>query len=448
MYFAVLGLGVSGKAAVNYLLNKNKTIYCFDDNITLDITSDNIINTHYHNWDWSQITKLVIAPGIATKYPKPHEAVLLAQKNNVAIISDMELFILDYQESYNVLPNIIAITGTNGKSTLTALMSHIMHHCHLNYEMGGNIGISPLQKPMQQQDYFLWEVSSYQLEITPSLKPKYAALLNITADHLARHKDINGYREAKSLIFKNQDKHDYAFISLDDKHCDKIYHDLLKNDTQRIVTVSMNSNASYHKADSKLLDESGEEIFDASQPTYLKGEHNLQNIAFALAMCEKMNLDMQLVVSAILTFKGLAHRQEFVGKYQNITFINDSKATNYEAMSKAINAYDNIILLLGGLAKENDELNLEQKELEKILAIFAYGKNGAAMLNDFPTKQKSYTEELNHSFNQAIEFALSQSHKVTLLLSPAAASWDQYKNFEQRGDEFKTLVHNLCYTKT
>ncbi len=445
--WGILGLARSGLATIAAL--KDAPYFAWDDN---EKSQKAALKKGYNvcplsDWPWDELDYLVISPGIPHTWPRPHKAAELARRHNIPLISDIE--ILSYLYPQNP---ILALTGTNGKSTTTSLVHHIFEQCHKPALMGGNIGNAVLNLKPKQSEAFILELSSYQLEITPSLKPKIATLINITPDHLERHGGMENYIKAKELIFKNQTADDIAIIGIDEPVVQSIYENFHKKYAAKVVPVSTSKPVvgGLYIENDWLIDNrhhKKEKVFELKQASFLTGKHNHQNIAIAYGMATAFHLDKFQIIKAITHYKGLCHRQQFIEKWKNITFINDSKATNGHATSKALSSYQNILWLAGGQAKE-DGLGESLHFLDNIEKAFLYGQDRQKLLNELPQhiKAESY-KQLKTATAKAITYALNHKNKnFVILLSPAAASFDQFDNFEERGDYFIKLIPQMKET--
>ncbi len=442
--WGILGLARSGLAALKTL--QHTQYFAWDDNpkgqkAALE-KGYNI--TPIEDWPWVELDYLIISPGIPHTWPKTHKAAVLAKQNNIPLISDVELLSYLYPQN-----PILAITGTNGKSTTTSLVAHIFEQCGMAALMGGNIGNAVLNLNPQEREAFILELSSYQLEITPSLKPKISALINITPDHLERHGGMENYIQAKELIFKNQTADDFAFIGIDEDITAQIYHDFTQKYAAHATPISTQKavKKGIYTKNGWLIDDRNENtqlVFELKKASFLKGEHNHQNIAIAYGMATSFGLDSQQVIAAIINYKGLRHRQQFVEKWKNITFINDSKATNGNAASKALSAYKNILWLAGGQKKE-DGLGESLHFLDNVKKAFIYGQDRQKLFDELPSSMQAETyEKLKTAIEQAILYALDHKNEdFVLLLSPAAASFDQFNDFEERGDYFINAISQI-----
>jgi UDP-N-acetylmuramoylalanine--D-glutamate ligase len=456
--FIVFGLGISGNAAVKFLLESGHEVLAGDDNkSSLDNLNKYLgehqnLKTHLkivenvETIDWSNTECLVLAAGIPLKYPTPHKIVVEANKNNCSIICDVEILYL-----FNKSVNFIGITGTNGKSTTTALTGHIFAETKKPNAVGGNIGIGALALPkLNESENYIIEMSSYQLDLISKTRFHIADLLNITPDHLDRHKDMAGYIAAKKRIFMNQTAEDFAVIGVDNEHSKEVYEDL-KNDSNfksRLIPISTKKavdggvaivgNIIYNDIDDK------KSAIDLGERKFLKGEHNAQNIATSFANCFLSGIKESEIVSAIKTFQGLRHRMQLVGSINDIHFINDSKATNADSTENALKPYENIYWILGGKAKDGGIESLD-KYFPKIKYAFLIGEASDAFAKTLKNKVEYFKcGDLKTAFEMAYSKA-SQDHKQekNILLSPACASFDQWKSFELRGDFLCELVKKI-----
>lgn len=456
--FIVFGLGISGNCAVKFLLENHHQVLAGDDNKKSIDALNHYLEEHKElrnnlqiienikQIDWANAECLVLAAGIPLKYPTPHPIAVEAGKNNCPIVCDVEILYL-----FNNKPQFIGITGTNGKSTTTALTGHIFAAAKKENAVGGNIGIGALALPkLSANGNYIIEMSSYQLDLIHQTKFHIADLLNITPDHLDRHKDMDGYIAAKKRIFLNQTENDFAVIGVDNDHSKSVFDDLKnnKNFKGKLIPIStkhevegglaMVGNVIYNNLNGQ------KSTINLGERQFLKGEHNAQNIAFAFANCFLSGIAENEIIAAIKTFKGLKHRMQLVGKIGNINFINDSKATNADSTENALKPYHNIYWILGGKPKDGGIASLEQY-FPKIKYAFLIG----AATEEFATTLENKVlyfkcGDLKTAFEMAYSKALEDnSGEKNILLSPACASFDQWKNFEERGDFFIKLTEDL-----
>ena len=422
---AILGLGRSGMAAYALAKAQGVAVVVHDDKAAnmADIAPTD--QRTPENWPWSDLDAVVISPGIAHTHPAPHTAAQLALDHQVPLISEIELAI-----HLQAASKWVVITGTNGKSTTTALTAHMLEKAGMAYVVGGNLGapIASLLAPANKEGAAgvrVVEISSYQLEITPSLRPDIAVILNITPDHLARHGGMEGYRAAKEEILAHPADKGVAFLghgeNLDEmaarhRHC------------QRLDTGSVPASIGKNLA--------------------LSGAHNLENAAAAVAIARQLGICEAVIEAALTDFPGLAHRLQPVAQTDTHIFINDSKATNGEAAARALASFDNIIWLAGGEAKEDGLLPC-QPYFKNLAAAYFYGQDRAAFAKAL---ENSCDVHQCETLAQAFELAMTQprpqisSDPQPVILSPAAASFDQFTSFEARGDSFCALVNDWIET--
>jgi len=402
--------------------------------------------------DWTQFTALVLSPGVPHKLPKVHWTAERANNANVPIISDIEIFAREVESlpSHN-RPKIIAITGTNGKSTTTSLIGHILSSCGKDAQIGGNIGRGVLDLDhMHAGTHYVLELSSYQLERTHTLRANAAVFLNLTPDHIDRHGDMAGYEAAKRRIFNNQTPEDTVVLGVDSANGRRICTEMTAANGRRIIPISgrkaLGRGACVIKG--KLYCSVGGkcvEIADLKQAKNLEGEHNWQNAAAAYAAVQSLDIDTKAIGKAIINFPGLAHRMEHVGKIGSIRFINDSKATNAEATMQALKAYDNIYWIAGGQAKEGG-IEMLKDQFPHISHAYLIGE--AAKTFHKTLKKQKIASKVSGEMELAILCAArdalaSDKPNPVILLSPACASFDQFKDFETRGDAFRKDVKKL-----
>ncbi|SCA57412.1 UDP-N-acetylmuramoylalanine--D-glutamate ligase [Candidatus Terasakiella magnetica] len=433
---AVLGLGKSGLSAMRALKEAGATVLAWDDTSERDDLID------LTKADWNTIDLLVMSPGIPHTFPTPHPVAELARAHNVAIVCDVELLIQAQPQA-----KYIAITGTNGKSTTTALIAHILDVAGLDVEVGGNLGIPALDlEALDEDGVYVLELSSYQLERTPSLCADVAVWLNISADHLDRHGGLEGYIAAKKNIFANQSSEQFAIIGIDDEHSAAVFNEAELTKAKRIaISATGPVDDGIFSDEDVLIDEAfcedGEQVMDLSSVRTLQGRHNQQNAATAYAACVGVGAAPEWIVRGIASFPGLEHRQEIVTTVNGVLFINDSKATNADATSKALGAYEDIYWIAGGQAKEGgiEQLLSELGGIKKAYLIGEAEKDFAKTLEGQLKYQTCQTLDVATK----AAFADAKENGGVILLSPACASWDQFKSFEARGDAFKEIVAQI-----
>lgn len=430
----VLGLGKSGVSTLDFF-ERHKVAYdAYDDNIDKINFKKTYSLLKKEPNDLSSYSVLVPAPGI----PHTHTLIQNAKKAGLKIIGDIELFYLSEPQGQT-----IAITGTNGKSTTTALIYHILTENNIRANIGGNFG-NPVLDFDLNADVHVIETSSYQLDLLDKTEFDIAVHLNLTPDHLERHGSMEGYRLAKERIFKNAGK---AVVGIDDEYSQQIAQDLTQS-KNNILTVSVQNEDGDIVVYDHVLYCNGQDIFDLSKLEMLKGVHNEQNIACAFTTCLFYGLEKNKILESIKTFQGLEHRQEFVAKYKNISFINDSKATNADATAKALASYSNIYWIVGGRPKQGGLDGLEPY-LDDIKHSFLVGEASLDFAKWHETKHAPFTpcETITNATKAATQKALEDGLKnAVVLLSPACASWDQYPNFEARGQDFIDVTQQTIHS--
>jgi UDP-N-acetylmuramoylalanine--D-glutamate ligase len=388
---------------------------------------------------------LVLSPGIPHTHPAPHPVVARARAAGAEIIGDIELLARTQREAA-----YIGITGTNGKSTTTALLGHIMSANGRDVAVGGNLGTPALSlEEIGAGGSYVLEMSSYQLELTRSITWDVAVLLNITPDHLDRHGGMEGYIASKKSIFHRQTKPRAAVIGIDDEICRGLHAGLARKAEQVVIPISAERRAEggVYAADGWLVDELDGEaarVVELAALPRLPGAHNAQNAAAAYAAARHVGVPAQAAVAALVSFPGLAHRQELVATIDGVRYVNDSKATNAEATARALVCYDDIYWIAGGLPKEGGIASLEP-HFPRIRRAFLIGKAADEFARTLEGKVAfSRAGDLATATREASALAAAE-HRVgaVVLLSPACASFDQFANFEERGAAFRRLVEAL-----
>ncbi|MHA1598590.1 MAG: UDP-N-acetylmuramoyl-L-alanine--D-glutamate ligase [Alphaproteobacteria bacterium] len=440
---AVFGLGRSGLAAARALVAGGATVAAWDDSAATRAaaTEANVPLVDLYACDWSDITALVLSPGIPVLHPAPHPIAKLARDLGVEIIGDMELL-----SRSGIKARVIGITGTNGKSTTTALLGHIFRASGSSVQIGGNIGVPVLDlETLGEDGTYVLELSSYQLDLTSSLSCDIAVLLNITPDHLDRHGGMDGYIAAKRRLFDMQGDGGVAVIGVDDEASRAIYEELKNSGT--VIPVSglgpVAGGGGVYAHGGTLFD-GGTEILDLADAPALPGQHNAQNAAAAYAMARAAGIAPATIVRALKSFPGLAHRQELVAVIDGVSYVNDSKATNAEAASRALACYGNIYWIAGGRAKDGG-IDALGGYLDHVRHAYLIGEAA----NDFQASLQAYVPcrisgDLDSAVDEARASAISDDgDAAVVLLSPAAASFDQFPDFEARGEAFRSCVEAL-----
>lgn len=441
----VLGLGKSGIATVEMLLASGAVPLVWDDNAqsmeAFAVRYPQVKTAPVESWDWQSVAMVVLSPGMPYTHPKPHAGVVLAQQHGVEIVGDIELL-------YRAQPDAtyIAITGTNGKSTTTSLIGHILQQSGRKVQVGGNLGTPVLQfEPLGGDGVYVLELSSYQLDLVRTTVFDVSVLLNISPDHIDRHGDMRGYVAAKEHIFDRQGSDQVAVIGVDDAASEALCHQIIAEGTQRIIPImtTQRSDQGIWVEDALLHNplSDAELVFDMSQCSNLRGEHNHQNAAAAYAACWSVGVSHEAIIAAMLSFPGLAHRMQRVGVVDGVGCINDSKATNADAAAKSLGSYEVIYWIAGGVAKAGgiEPLGHYFPRVKKAFLIGAAQDAFAHTLEGHVAYEKSGT--LDAAFAAALSAAKQDGIEgAVILLAPACASFDQYQNFEQRGDHFARLA--------
>jgi UDP-N-acetylmuramoylalanine--D-glutamate ligase len=391
---------------------------------------------HYKYWDWKQLKALVLSPGVPLTHPKPHPIVELAREYNVPIVGEVELLFRACPEA-----TYIGITGTNGKSTTTTLIGHILQEAGVECQVGGNLGTPALAlQPLGKGGVFVLEMSSYQLDLLHTTRFNVAVLLNITPDHLDRHGDMAGYIAAKQHIFERQMAGDVAVVADGGQWQVNSEVKIVKFSVERELAEGI------YVQDGVLYDSSTihHPPFTIHQISSLTGKHNWQNAAAAYAAARAVGVVPEKIYAAMQNFAGLSHRLQLVAEINGVKFINDSKATNADATANALAPYKNIYWILGGKQKAGGIETLTPY-LSHITHAFLIGEAAPEFAKTLEGKVP-YTQcgTLEVSVTKAFALAqTSESQPATILLSPACASFDQFKSFEQRGDIFCELVQKI-----
>jgi UDP-N-acetylmuramoylalanine--D-glutamate ligase len=447
---AVFGLGGSGLATCEALAAGGAEVAAWDDTEAsrTKAAAKDIPVADLRAADWSAFTALVLSPGVPLTHPEPHWTARAAQAAGVEVIGDVELFC---RERAWLAPDapFVAITGTNGKSTTTALVAHLLREGGFDVQMGGNIGtaILSLDPPAPGRAHVV-ECSSYQIDLAPSLNPTVGILLNITPDHLDRHGTMENYAAVKERLVAGAAT---AVVGVDDDWCRAIA-DRLAAAGRTVVRISVEPRSA--RADGIWAQDGGlvwscdgqdRRVADLAGIGSLRGLHNAQNAAAALAAAAQLGVPPAAIQAGLASFPGLAHRMEQVGRLGRVLFVNDSKATNADAAKKALSSFaSGVFWILGGLPKEGGIAPLVPlfERVEKAYLIGQASEDFAATLEDRVPYARC--ETLDRAVAAAAaDASRSSSVEPVVLLSPACASFDQYRNFELRGAHFRDLVHAI-----
>jgi UDP-N-acetylmuramoylalanine--D-glutamate ligase len=454
---AVFGLARTGLGAVRSLVAGGTNVIAWDDSSTArDLGGQEGAEIMpWREWPWEEIAALVLSPGVPLTHPKPHGVVEHANRAKVPVIGDVELFAREIRPNPE-LPGkapVIAITGTNGKSTTTALVGHILHSCGFDAQIGGNIGKSVLElSPPAAKTIYVLEMSSFQIDLAPGLVPDVALLSNLSPDHIDRHGSMENYAAIKARLMRQTAKDGQVMIGVDDDHTSAIFTSLSAAGGALAHPVSVGKvlGRGIFVVDGALYDAMGAraiKVMDMAQAAHLPGAHNWQNAALAYGAVKPFISDSKQIAAAIASFPGLAHRMEDVGHIGKTTFINDSKATNADATARALAVYPDIFWIAGGKPKEGGIAPLAPffPRIRKAYLIGEAASQFARTLDGKALYEMSATLDVAVA-SAAADAAASAAPSPVVLLSPACASYDQFKDFEQRGDAFRALVAKLPRT--
>lgn len=451
---AVFGLARSGLAAARALKAGGARVHAWDDSdaARARAEAEGVPTSDINARDWRSFAALVLSPGVPLTHPTPHRVVLLAQAVGVPIMGDIELL----AREVNALPayqrpKIIGITGTNGKSTTTALETWILKAAGKDVRMGGNIGNAVLDlPPLHAGAYYVLELSSYQLDLIDTLRCDVSVLLNLSPDHIDRHGDMNGYAAAKQRIFRNQGAGDWAIIGVDDPYSAQIATALTAKAPQIVSPISAGQAlgrgvCAIGDTLFDVLSSRAEPVANLSEAPALPGRHNAQNIAAAYAAARALGVEPRVIAEALTTFPGLAHRLERVATVHGVRFVNDSKATNADAAAQALAVYPRVYWIAGGRPKEGG-IEALRPFFPRIACAFLIGE---AQKEFAKTLEGAAPTTMAGDLEAAVALAYDDARKSgdphpVVLFSPACASFDQFADFEQRGDAFKAHVGKLA----
>jgi UDP-N-acetylmuramoylalanine--D-glutamate ligase len=444
---AVFGLGKSGLLAAGALIKGGAAVVVFDDDekSAAAAKSAGLDVRNLRELDWAGIAALVLAPGVPLTHPTPHWSVNLARKAEVEIIGDIELFCRERAKSGPACP-LIAITGTNGKSTTTALIAHLLRSAGRDAQIGGNIGVPVLAlEPFAPERNYVLEVSSYQVDLAPSLHPSVGILLNVSQDHLDRHGTMENYAALKALVPAAIEAGGTAVIGVDDRYT-RDAAERIERAGKKVVRVSVKAplHDGYYAEGSRILRASAGKAFAVAQLAgigSLRGEHNAQNAACAVAACAALGLDPADIQKGLASFPGLAYRMQQIATKDNVLFVNDSKATNADSTARALASFADVFWIAGGKPKTGGIESLAGF-FPRIRKAYLIGEAAGEFAKTLDGKAPY---EIAGALSAAVDAAardaaLSGLKEAVVLLSPACASFDQYPNFEVRGKAFTDLV--------
>jgi len=449
---AVFGLGRSGLSTARALKAGGAEPILWDDTpaSVLAATREHFTVEDLKNADWSEFDALILSPGVPLTHPEPHWSVKMAQQAGVPVMGDIELFARTLVcLPAHKRPRVVAITGTNGKSTTTALIGHILKSAGKDVHVGGNIGVGVLDLPeMHAGAIYVIETSSYQLDLTMSFSPDVAVLLNITPDHLDRHGGMDGYIAAKRRIFSAQGSKQTAVIGADDDYTAAIISEMRVNAPVKLVSISSRRTLGHgvYALNGMLYDGTSvraRQVIDLKEVRTLTGRHNWQNAAAAYAACKALGLELDAITAGMRSFPGLAHRMQEIGRIGRVRFINDSKATNADAARQAMSSFERFYWIAGGRAKAGGIEDLGDL-FPRVKHAYLIGE--AAELFEKTIGKAAPCTQSRHLFTavaQAYAEAEKTGNEEIVLFSPACASQDQFKDFEQRGDAFRDAVNEI-----
>jgi UDP-N-acetylmuramoylalanine--D-glutamate ligase len=446
---ALFGLGGSGLVSAQALQAGGAEVIAFDDSgaSLAKANASGIRTADLRSLDWSKVAALVLAPGVPLTHPEPHWSVRLAAAAGVEVIGDIELFC---RERRRLAPNapFIAITGTNGKSTTTALIAHILSSAGKDVQMGGNIGTAILSLDPPADDRFhVIECSSYQIDLAPSIDPSVGILINLSPDHIDRHGTMEHYAEVKERLVAGAQ---IALVGVDDEYSDAIGRRWSGRDKPNVIPVSASRQLDWgyfargSEIVSKAYDkppEQAEVLGNLAGVGSLRGRHNAQNAAFASGAAWHCGLTAAEIARGLASFPGLAHRMEQVGRKGRVLFVNDSKATNADSAAQALGCFNDIFWIAGGKAKEGG-INPLSSFFPRIRKAYLVGEAAPEFAR---TLEGKVPYEMAGTLDRAVaasarDAEAARQGEPVVLLSPACASFDQYPNFEIRGAAFRDLV--------
>lgn len=444
---AMFGLARSGISCARALTLGGAEVFAWDDSdpAVEKARAEGLQVTNLHTVDFRTLSALVLSPGVPLTHPEPHWTVVKARAAGIEVIGDTEVFARAMQGTG---ARMVAITGTNGKSTTTALIGHVLKEAGLDVDVGGNIGqaVFNLRQPARDRIYVL-ELSSFQIDLMPGLSPDVGILTNLTPDHLDRHGDMQHYADVKARMFAKQRDGQTALVGVDDEWCAEIAGRIHGGPDIRRVSVvrSLDNGISAHDGILRDMRDGGvSATLDLRDMPALRGRHNWQNACMAYGAARAMGVDARLIAEAMRSFPGLAHRMQEIGRAGAVAFVNDSKATNADAAEKALATYADIFWIAGGIAKSGgiEPLAPYFPRIRKAYLI------GVAAVDFAATLAGKVEFEICETLPRAVQAAhrdaaASAAADPVVLLSPACASFDQYKNFEVRGDAFAEIVSRL-----
>ena len=443
----MLGLGRTGRSACRALAASGARVWAWDDDLERrrEAAASGIPIVDLAVCDWEQIDRVVLSPGIPLTHPRPHPLVRRARAHAVPVVGDLELLVENQPER-----RIVGITGTNGKSTTTALIANLLRGAGRGAQLGGNIGLPILDLwPTPVDDTYVLELSSFQLELTEHLRCAVAVILNVSPDHLERHGGMAGYVRAKRRILRNQRASDWAVLGVDDDHGRALYRELSERAQQRLLPVAVGRalDRGVYVIEGQLHDAvagPARPMIDLRPIRSLRGAHNWQNAAAAYGAVRALGVEPDAIVAALPTFQGLAHRLEPVATLDGVQFVNDSKATNPEAAARALASFEGIYWIVGGRPKDGS-LDPVLPWLNRVRHAYLIGEAAEGFARELAGRIAcTRSGDLANAVRQAANAARAErTGSPVVLLAPACASFDQFRDFEERGETFKRLVGEL-----
>lgn len=461
---AVLGMGRSGLAAARALDSGGAEVICWDDGSEARAAAEGKgfrVESLAGDEIWTGIACLVVSPGVPHFYPEPHPLVKTAWWHGVPVDNDIGLFFRNWNsadcddaefedfEEYDIVPNFVCVTGSNGKSTTTALIGHLLDSAGRRVQVGGNIGRPVLDlEPVSDGEFVILELSSYQIEIARTLTPDIAVFLNFSPDHLDRHGGVGGYFAAKRRLF-SEGAPERQVIGVDEMEGEflaaRAGDDLLEVDS--LIRISARrpiegDDWSVSVKNGFLVERRrGRQVasVDLRDIRNLRGTHNWQNACAAFAVCRSSGLAPMLLPRGLASFPGLPHRCQVVGEHGGVSYVNDSKATNADAAARALSVYRNIRWIAGGRAKEGGIASISG-DLDNVRKVYLVGEAADLFRRQLGGRNLVMSGTIAEAVNSA---AAEAEPGDVVLLSPAAASFDQFADFEARGDAFVEAVRSV-----
>jgi UDP-N-acetylmuramoylalanine--D-glutamate ligase len=447
---AVFGLGGSGLASCHALKAGGAEVVAGDDGAErlAEAAKAGFITADLRTVNWSRFAALILTPGAPLTHPAPHWSVLMARQAGVEVIGDIELFCRERKRHAPDAP-FVAITGTNGKSTTTALTAHLMKVAGYDTQMGGNIGTAILSlEPPRKGRVHVIEMSSYQIDLTPSLDPTVGILINVSEDHIDRHGTLEHYAAVKERLVAGVQSQGTAIVGVDDIWC-RASADRIEQAGKRVMRISVKNplpDGIYVDRETIWRASGGarSEVAKIGGIGSLRGQHNAQNAACASAAALALGVAGDVLQKGLRSFPGLAHRMEQVGRRDHVLFVNDSKGTNADATAHALSSFGDIFWIAGGKPKAGGITGLAEY-FPRIRKAYLIGEAAPEFAG---TLGAGVPHEISQTLDVAVEHAARDAlasglKEAVVLLSPACASFDQYRNFEIRGTKFRDLVQAL-----